>query len=180
MLQPTTIMITSSFLHLPLLVALAQASRVPTCTPRPPLNFLPTIPDCLRLAEAIGRIAEMQGDVPQKWSRYPVLPGQGVQLPYAFALEGSSCEVLVTTAAGNTGDSFPTRWIYSAALDLISVCLFNVRPLESTVGYISVGPRQRILVYIRRHFGPQIISGKKNTTLAFNGTRAGGDGSWAR
>ena len=84
MLQTTTVMMTSSFLHLPLLVALAQASRLPTCTPRPPPNFLPSTPDCLSLAAAIGRIAEMQGNVPQVWSQYPVAPGQGRATPTCF------------------------------------------------------------------------------------------------
>ena len=170
MLQTTTVMITSSFLHLPLLVALAQASRLPTCTPRPPPNFLPSTPDCLSLAEAIGRIAEMQGNLPQVWSQYPVAPGQGVQLPHAFVMEGNNCEVLVAMASDNAGDTFPTRLIYNAALDVVISCLFNVRAMESTVGYVSVGARKRILVYIRRYFGPQIITGKNNTALAFNGT----------
>ena len=109
----------------------------------------------------------MQGEVPQVWSQYPVGPGRGFQLPHAFVMEGSNCEVLVVTASDNVGDTFPTRLIYSAALDVVVSCLFNVR---NTVGYVSVGPRRRVLLYIRRHFGPQIITGKNNTALAFNGT----------
>lgn len=163
-------MITSRFLHLPLLVALSQAGWTPTCTPRPPPNFLPTTPDCLRIIAAIGRIAETQGDVPQVWSRAPVGPGHGVQLPHAFALQGNNCEVLVDTASDNVVDTFPTRLIYSAALEVVVLCLFNVRARESTVGYVSVGPGQKILVYLRRHFKPEIITGKNNTALAFNGT----------
>ena len=85
-------------------------------------------------------------------------------------MEGNNCEVLVVTASDNAGDTFPTRLIYNAALDVVISCLFNFRAMESTVGYVSVGPRKRILVYIRRYFGPQIITGNNNTALAFNGT----------
>ena len=163
-------MIASSFLYLPLLIALAQAGSVPICSPPPPPSFLPNARDCLRLASSIGRLADAQKDVPQIWSRGPVAPGHGVQLPITFALQDCDCEVLVDSVSDNAGDLFPTRDISTAVVDLVAVCLFSIRRRESTVGHVLVGPRGRILVYIRRYFEPSMVTGKNTTALAFNGT----------
>lgn len=162
-------MITSSFLHLPLLVALAQANWVPRCTPPPPPNFLPNAVDCLKLTVEITKMADMQRDAPQVWSRARVAPGHGVQLPYTFALQDNNCEFLVDTASDNP-DIFPTRLIYNAALQVLAMCLLAHIEREPTVGYVLVGPRQKILLYLRRHFEPQIVTGKNNTAIAFNGS----------
>ena len=161
-------MIASSFLYLPLLTALAQAGSLPTCTLPPPRNFLPSARDCLRLASAITRIADIQRDVQQLWSRAPVAPGHGVQLPHVFSLQDGDCEFLIDTVSDHAADEFPTREISSAAVDLVAVCLFGGR--RRSVGHVLVGPRERILVYIRRHFEPRLIIGKNDTALAFNGT----------
>ena len=162
-------MIASSFLYLPLLIALAQA-WVPTCSLPPPRNFLPSATDCLKLASAIAKVGDTQKDVQQLWSRAPVAPGHGVQLPYFFSLRGVDCEVLVDTVYDNAADFFPTREISTAVVDLVAVCLFSIRRRESRVGHVKVGPRERILVYIRKNFEPRMITGKNNTALAFNGT----------
>ena len=163
-------MIASSFLYLPLLIALAQAVSVPKCSQPPPPNFLPSARDCLRVASVIARIADGQRDVQQLWSRAPVASGHGWQLPYVFALPDGDCEVLIDTVYDNAADAFPTREISTAAVDLVAVCLFGITRRESAVGHVKVGPKDRILVYIRKHFEPRMITGKNNTALAFNGT----------
>ena len=77
---------------------------------------------------------------------------------------------MIDTVSDNAADAFPTREISTAAVDLVAVCLFSFRRTESTVGHVLVGPRERILVYIRKHFAPQMITGKNSTALVFNGT----------
>ena len=114
-------------------------------------------------------MADRQRDAPQLWSRARVAPAHGVQLPYTFALQDNNCEFLVDTAF-DSFDIFPTRQIYNAALQVIAVCLLAHRERETTVGFVSVGPRQKVLVYLRRHFEPQIVTGKNNTAMALNGS----------
>lgn len=168
---PRPIMIASSFLYLPLLLALAQANSAPRCMiPPPPPDFLPSLNDCLRLCVAIARVSSLQRDIPQTWSRAPPIPGYGVRLPYTFSLQDNNCGVLVDTAYDSASDTFPTRHISVAASILISECLVGNSRSAPTLGSILAGPRHRIRVLLRKNDGSQMVTGKNNTALAFNGT----------
>ena len=164
-------MIASSFLYLPVLHALAHPNAVPTClAPPPPPDSLPSLNDCLRLCMAIARVSTIERDVPQIWSRNPPIPDYGVRLPYTFSRQDNDCEVLVDTAYDGASDVFPTRHIAVAASILVSECLVGISRSHSTLGHILAGPRQRILVALRKRDGSQMVTGKNNTALAFHGT----------
>ena len=165
-------MIASKFLYFPLLTALAQAGSISTCGPPAPPIFLPEASDCLKVASAIARLGDTQKDTPQVWSRAPVAPGRGVQLLYVFVLQDSDCEVLVDMVYATAADIFPMREISSAAVDLVAMCLFRMGTRGPSVGHALVGPGEKVLVYIRKHFWAQMITGKNNTALAFNETES--------
>ena len=169
LLQP--IMIASRYLYLPLLLVLAPANSVSTClNPAPPPQFLPDIRDCLSLSFHISYISSIQRDIPQVWSSAPTIPGYRVRLPYIFSVLGNNCEVMVDTAFNGAHDMFPTRSISVATNDLVSECLAGHSMSHSSLGNKLVGPRQRILVFLRKNFGSHMVTGKNNTGLAYNGT----------
>ena len=166
-------MIASRSLYLPLLLVLAptQATSVSIClNPAPPPQFLPDIRDCLSLSFHISYISSIQRDLPQLWSSAPSIPGYRVRLPYIYSVQNNNCEVMVDTAFNGAHDIFPTRSISVAANDLVSECLAGDRRSVPTLGHKLVGPRQSILVFLRKNFGSHMVTGKNNTGPAYNGT----------
>ena len=92
-----------------------------------------------------------------------------MRLPHFFVLQGNNCEFIVDTVYDAAIDIFETRQIVDAAGMLVSECLVGSSRAASTLGFVLVGPRQRIQVILRRS-GSQMVTGGNNTAPASSGT----------
>lgn len=168
-------MLASTFLLLTSLAA-TQANEfpeTPKCTiPPPPLSLLPSLSDCLTLVNAIAVIARMKRDIPQVWSRAPPLPGHGIKLPSSFSIlaESNQCEVVVDTINDDVMDIFPMNRIWSAVGVLVNECLIQHGTERPTLGTVKVGPKQVVVLKLRKKVRAGISAGVGSTFVYVNGT----------
>ncbi|KAK3176091.1 hypothetical protein OEA41_007413 [Lepraria neglecta] len=169
-----------AYLFLTLLIPILTRSQAnpapPECTlPPPPASSLPTLSDCLTVLNEITEAASKEGNTPQVWSRQPRAPGHGYWLPYSFSSYSiNNCDLVVDAPAGRM-DIFATKYVASAAKELIKECLVGTSPESATVGKVVVGPRKVVKLTLKRKTGPlgTVGDGLGNTTVDVNGTGGG-------
>ena len=168
-------MLATTFLLLTFLAA-TQANEIPetpecTVPPTPP-SLLPSLPDCLMVVNAIAVITRMKRDVPQVWSRAPLLPGHGIKLPSSFSspAESNRCEVVIDTINDDVMDTFPMNSIWSAVGVLVNECLIQHGTERPTLGTVKVGPKKVVVLRLRKKVRAGIGAGVGNTVVRFNGT----------
>ena len=159
------------------ILAHSQANTLPPqCTvPPPPASQLPDLADCLRVQNEIMNIAIREGNQPRIWARQPRAQQHGYWLPHSFSSDSlNNCELVADGLVGKL-DIFPTRYMVSAADELIRECLIGTSPQSATLGKIVVGPRSVIELTLRRKTEPLTTMDNKlgNVTVKLDRT---GDG----
>ncbi|KAL2043146.1 hypothetical protein N7G274_004206 [Stereocaulon virgatum] len=156
------------------ILAYSQANPLPPqCTvPPPPASQLPDLADCLKVQSAIVDIAVREGNQPQVWARRPRAPHHDYWLPHAFSSDAlNNCDLVADGPAWKL-DIFPTKYMASAAAELIRECLIGTSPQSATLGEVVVGSRRVIKLTLRRKMRPLMPMENElgNVTVKLNRT----------